>query len=886
MGESHSLTPMLRQYRALKNEHPEAILLFRLGDFYEMFYEDAEKASRLLDITLTARGRGTDSVAPMCGFPHHQLAAYTAKLVGAGQRVAVCEQVEDPKQARGLVRRVVVRIVTPGTVIDPDQLEAKENAWVAAVAGHDGLVGAAFLDASTGEFLAWRSPPGDDPWNALAGRLDAFAPRELVYPEGFPWPAGYRESRAGRLALTEREPYAFSAAAASAVLRQHLGVASLDGFGLRDRPAAIAAAGGLLDYLQETQKSGLEHIDRLQLHEPSQFLLTDPATQRNLELMRSLRDGGRQGSLIQALDATLTPSGGRLLRRWLLFPLKDPAEINARLDAVEELLRQPDRRRELREILRGTHDIERLLARAVGGTAHARDLIALRASLERLPALIRWAGDCGASLLRETLAGLNPCTDLADRLAGGLADDPPVGLREGGIIRDGFSAELDELRAISRNGRSTIASLEAREREATGIASLKIRFNKVFGYSIEVSKPNLPLVPPHYQRKQTIANGERFITPELKEHEARVLNAQERIEGLEYDVFCALRDEVAARARRLKAAAAAVAVADSIAAFAETAALRDYRRPVLRTTASLRIAAGRHPVVEQQVLERRFVPNDTVLESPREAIAILTGPNMGGKSTYLRQVAVIVMMAQAGSFVPAESAEIGIVDRIFCRAGASDSLAEGQSTFMVEMTEAANILHHATPHSLVLLDEIGRGTSTFDGLSIAWAVVEFLHARRPAPPRTLFATHYHELTELAVELPGVKNCRMAVRESGDEVAFLHRVEPGASDRSYGIQVARLAGVPQPVVERAREILANLERDEYGRDGLPRRARRREGATRRPPAQPELFAPADEPPDPASTQVLAELRSLEPDRTTPLEALERLAAWHRRLRPGG
>ncbi len=884
---------MLRQYHAMKQQHPGAILLFRMGDFYEMFYEDAQEASRLLDITLTARGKGTDNVAPMCGFPHHQLEPYTARLVSAGRRVAVCEQMEDPRQAKGLVKRSVVRVVTPGTLTDPQQLEAKENRWIAAVAAHGETLGAAFLDASTGEFVAWQSPPEGEPWEALASRFDALTPHEVVHAEGFAWDQRFRERRLGRVLLTEQEPYGFAPRPAAELLERHFRVASLDGFGLRDRPAATAAAGGLLLYVQETQKSGLEHIDRLSLHEPSETVLLDPATRRNLELERSIRDGGRQGSLVQAIDETVTPSGGRLLRRWLLGPLRDPAHIEARLDAVEELLAHPELRRQARERLGGVHDIERLLARAVGGTANARDLLALRSSLERLPGLVEALAGLRAALARGILDGLDPCDDLAGLLARGIADDPPAGLREGGVIRDGFNAELDELRAISRDGKSYIASLEAKERQATGIQSLKVRYNKVFGYFIEVSKANLHLAPEHYHRKQTISTGERFVTPELKEYESKVLGAQERIESLEYELFGELRRETAAQATRLKAAARAAAEIDVLAGLAECASLHDYRRPTVGRGTRLRVSGGRHPVVEQSLTERRFVPNDTSLDAAGEAIAILTGPNMGGKSTYLRQVALIVLLAQAGSFVPAEQAEIGVVDRIFCRVGASDSLAEGQSTFMVEMTETANILHHATHESLILLDEIGRGTSTFDGLSIAWAVVEQLHARRPTPPRTLFATHYHELTELAVELPAVLNCRMAVRERGDDVVFLHRVEPGAADRSYGIQVARLAGVPAAVVARAKEILGNLERDEYGRDGLPRRARRH-GAGPPGAEQPTLFpgltgpAPAapreddDEPADPTAGEVLAELRSQDPDRMTPLQALERLAEWKRRL----
>jgi DNA mismatch repair protein MutS len=877
---------MFQQYRALKTDHKDAILLFRMGDFYEMFHEDAREASRVLELTLTARGKGTAHVAPMCGFPHHQLDAYVAKLVRDGRRVAVCEQVEDPKLAKGLVKREVVRIVTPGTLTDPGELEAGANAWIAAVASLDRRLGAAFLDASTGAFLAWQSADGDDPYEALADRLAAFAPREIVHPEDLAWPERLRETLAARATLTPVEPYAFAPDAARDLLARHLGVASLDGFGLRDRPAAVGAAGGLLLYVRETQKCGLEHVDSLALHEESRHLLLDAATRRNLEIERTLRDQSRTGSLLDAIDLTRTAPGARLLRSWLLAPLLDRAEIDRRLDAVEELVTRADLRERARAGVDGCQDIERLLARAVGGTANARDLVGLRASLERLPLVVEALAPARSPLLRETLDGLDPCEDVAARLRAALVEAPPLGLKEGGILQDGFDPELDELRAIRKDGRAFLAGIEAREREATGISSLKVRFNKVFGYYIEVTRSNLQHVPDRFQRKQTIATGERFVTPELEEYEAKVLSAQDRIEALEYELFARVRAEVAAEARRLKAAARVAAILDVLPSLAELAAERGYRRPTLVDEPSLRIVAGRHPVVETLRREERFVPNDTRLEPDAGTIAILTGPNMGGKSTYLRQVAAIVVMAQAGSFVPADAATIGIADRIFCRVGASDSLAEGQSTFLVEMTETANILHHATSRSLVLLDEIGRGTATFDGLAIAWAVVEHLHGEG-GRPRTLFATHYHELTELAVLLPSVSNLRIAVKESGERVIFLHKVEAGAADRSYGIHVARLAGVPQTVLARAGEILSNLEKDEFLGDGLPRRARSKQ-RSREARADTPLFAPAapaparDEAVDPAVAEVLAELRSKDPDRMTPIEALTHVAAWKRRL----
>ena len=887
MQDAASLTPMFRQYRALKGQNPGAILLFRMGDFYEMFHDDAEVASRLLDLTLTARGKGTANAAPMCGFPHHQLGAYTAKLVRGGHRVAVCDQVEDPKLAKGLVRREVVRIVTAGTLDDPNELEATANTWIASVATTPGRVGAAFLDASTGEFVAWEDS-GADAWTGLAERLEAFTPRELVHPEGLDWPEASRAAAEG-CSLTTGDPYTFTPAVAADALKRQFAVASLDGFGLAGRPAAIAAAGGLLAYVKDTVRSGLEHIDRITALEPAQTVVIDAASFRALEIDRSLRDGARTGSLVHAVDRTLTAPGARLLRAWIAAPLLSPEDIALRHEAVAELLQRGALRADLRARMDGMHDIERLLARTVSGSASARDLLALRTSLERLPGITAALSTARATLLRG-LAETDPCAEIAARLARAVHEEPPVGLREGGIIRDGFHAELDELRAVRRDARDTLAAIEARERETTGIGSLKVRFNKVFGYYIEISKSNLHLVPDRYQRRQTIAGGERFVTQEIKDYEAKVLGAQERIESLEYEIFVALRAEVAERAPLVKAAARAAATADVLAGFAQIAQERDFRRPTLVPESRLRIVGGRHPVVEQMLVETRFTPNDATLGKDAGAIAILTGPNMGGKSTYLRQVALIAILAQAGSLVPAEEAELGIVDRVFCRVGASDNLAEGQSTFMVEMTETANILHHVTPRSLVLLDEIGRGTATFDGLAIAWAVVEYLQQLRGGAPRTLFATHYHELTELAVTLPEIVNLRMAVREWGDRVIFTHRVEVGPSDRSYGIHVARLAGVPQGVVQRAEEILANLERDEYGGDGQPRRARKRGGArsgalgSERPlfPPAASVTAPRDAE-DPATAEVLAEIRRQSPEHLTPLEALKLVDAWSRRLR---
>jgi DNA mismatch repair protein MutS len=873
---------MFRQYRSLKQDHPDSILLFRMGDFYEMFYEDARTAAELLQITLTTRGKGTANAAPMCGFPYHQLPAYTARLVQRGRRVAVCEQVEDPKKTKGLVKREVVQVITPGTITHPDILEEKANRWIAAVTRTGKRYGAAFADISTGEFHAWEAESSTAV--DLLDRLRAFQPAEIVHDESFDLESMLDALTLRDVLTTARPDFDFTPTAAEDALRRHFHVGSLDGFGLRGAEAATTAAGGLLLYLAETQKNGLGHIDLLQRHEPTSRLHLDPATRRNLELDAALRDGDRRYSLFHTLDRTRTPGGGRLLRRWMHAPLLETKAIEARLDAVQEFVLREDRREQLREALGEVRDIERLLGRCVAGSANGRDLRALAGSLKVLPVLHSLVLSMPAGLLADLIRDRDLLEDLQQQLDQGIAEQPPASLRDGGVIREGWNSELDELRTLARDGKQYLVELEARERAGTGIPNLKIKYNKVFGYFIEISKSNLSRAPEHYQRKQTLTNAERFITPELKEFESKVLTSEDRSRELEQDLFRALREAVAAEPGRLKQAADYIAHLDALSSLAEIAVQQSYVRPAVEMSDRIEIVSGRHPVVEQALEDRRFVPNDARMDGGARAITILTGPNMGGKSTYLRQVGLIVLMAQMGSFVPAESACIGLVDRIFCRVGAADHLAEGQSTFMVEMTETANILHHAGAQSLVLLDEIGRGTSTFDGLSIAWAVVERLHSVTPVPPRTLFATHYHELTELAVEWSGVRNARMAVKEWGEDVVFLHRVEEGPADRSYGIQVARLAGIPQDVVERAREILTNLELDHFADDGRPRRARK---SVMPPPAQGRLFgapeAAPPPPPDPRAAEILAELRSLDPADTTPLQALEKLDRWKRRLK---
>jgi DNA mismatch repair protein MutS len=881
------LTPMLRQYRQVKGEHPDAILMFRLGDFYEMFFDDALVASKALSLTLTARGRGTPTEAPMCGVPYHAADGYIARLVGQGYRVAVCDQVEDARVARGIVRRAVTRVVSPGTITDPAHLEARRPNYIAALAtgdrAGDGSWGAAVLDLSTGDFrISEQRAPG--PRDGLADFLAGHAPREIVHREASSPRDVLPEERLEGVLLTAAPSWRFGRDTARRVLLERLGTASLDGFGCEGRDLAIDAAGALLGHLQETQRADLRHVTRVMWSAGTDTMALDAATRRTLEIAANARDGGRDGTLLEVVDRTRTAMGGRMIRDWLLHPLLQPGGIEERHEAVALLLSRLAERDALAAALEGVQDLERLLARCSLGSANARDLVSLRDSLRVLPALAARALGLETALLTRLLVGLDVLADLEARLGAALADEPPVSVREGGLLRDGFSTELDGLRALRRDSQAVLARIERRERERTGIASIKVRYNKVFGYYIEVSNANRHLVPDDYVRKQTLVGGERYITPELKDLEHRLLTAQERIAALEYDAFVALRDEVTAAAARLRATASSVAAIDSLLSLSEVAAEGGWVRPRITGDTRLRIVAGRHPVVERLLTGERFVPNDCEVDTATRQILILTGPNMGGKSTYLRQVALLVLLAQSGSFVPAAEAEVGLVDRIFSRVGASDNLARGQSTFLVEMNETANILNNATPRSLLLLDEVGRGTATFDGLSIAWSVAEHLHDTPEVAARTLFATHYHELTELALTKPRVVNQRMLVREWNDTIVFLKKVVEGAADRSYGLQVARLAGLPAAVLERAREVLANLERDALARDGLPKLARHAgdsatgagTAAGAAAPAQLGLFPPEEDP-------VVTALRGVEVERLTPLEALNTLAELKARLR---
>jgi DNA mismatch repair protein MutS len=898
-------TPLMRQYSSIKKEHPSALLFFRLGDFYELFFDDAVLAAKELQITLTSRNKEKGIAIPMCGVPYHAAEGYIGKLIRKGYKVAVCDQTEDPRFAKKLVRREVTRVVTPGTAADPS-LGSEENNFLAAVVSLRGQAGGeragfAALDLSTGEFRATEFL-GEGAEQRIQDELLQLRPKELLYGSSAPLFEGPNHqgprtsgaaggvpgtARAGESswASTPLDDWIFAPDHAIPLLENHFGVLSLEGFGLAGKPAAAAAAGAILYYVRSTQRGSLDHVDRIGFYERHQCLVLDAVTVRNLELLEPLFAGTDAGvTLFRAIDATITPMGKRLLRAWMLRPSVDASEINHRLDAVEEQTRLTIARDELRRALEGLLDLERLLSRVTLETANPRDLVALGASLGRIPEVKAALGRLAAARLQSLQENIDELADLRLRIEQTIVPEPPISLSDGGVIQPQADRELEELRQLSRNGKEFLVQMEQRERERTGIGSLKVRFNSVFGYYLEISKANQHLVPADYERRQTLVNAERFTTPELKEYEAKILDAQEKIVEIERRIFAELRGVIAGEARRIRQTALALAEVDVLAGFAHIAALRNYSRPQFDDSSDLEIVGGRHPVIEQQeflahgLAEQkmsgtesvRFVPNDLFLNSTTHTILLVTGPNMGGKSTYLRQTALIVILAQIGSFVPATRARLGIVDRVFTRIGASDNLARGRSTFMVEMTETAAILNTATPQSLILLDEVGRGTSTYDGLAIAWAAVEYLHARTRA--KTLFATHYFELTELGEQLSGVKNYHVAVKETGGGIVFLRKVEPGAADRSYGIEVAKLAGLPEEVVRRAREVLAEHENAEAelsahlqsGESGDTQRA-----------AQLTIFTPLSQP-------VLERLREVNLDRLTPLDALNLLSELKRQV----
>jgi len=889
-------TPLMRQYAAVKKDHPTALLFFRLGDFYELFFDDAIVAAKELQITLTSRNKEKGIAVPMCGVPHHAAENYIGKLIRKGFKVAICEQVEDARLAKKLVRREVTRVVTPGTAAD-SSLGAEDNNFLAALAQVGDRVGFAALDVSTGEFRATEFS-GEGALRRVQEELEQLRPKELLYGSAAP----LFEAKSGRALLgrtgespaptqgptlhapqpraagatcteTPLDDWVFAPDHAIPLLENHFGVLSLEGFGLSGRAAAASAAGAILYYVRSTQRGSLDHVDRIGWYERQNCLVLDAVTVRNLELIEPLFAGTDAGAtLFRAIDSTGTPMGKRFLRSWMLRPALELNEINTRLDAVEAGVKATVAREELRRALDGVLDLERLLSRVALETANPRDVLALGNSLGKLPAIKAALGRLASQRLNALHESLDDLNDLREHIEKTIVPEPPLTFTDGGVIAASVDRELDELRELARNSKQVLAQIEQRERGRTGIGSLKVKFNSIFGYYIEISKANLHLVPQDYDRKQTLVGAERFTTPELKEYEGKILDAQEKIVEIERRLFATLRTAIAGEAKRIRQTALALAEVDVLASLAHVAALRNYCRPQFESDGAekagesgvLEIIEGRHPVIEQQELaggSDRFVPNDLYLNDNSHTIVLLTGPNMGGKSTYLRQTALIVILAQMGSFVPARSARLGVVDRVFTRIGASDNLARGRSTFMVEMTETAAILHTATARSLILLDEVGRGTSTYDGLAIAWAAVEYLHARVRA--KTLFATHYFELTELAQQLSGVKNYHVSVKETGGGVVFLRKVEPGAADRSYGIEVAKLAGLPNEVVVRAREVLAEHESAEREVTG-----HLSPGATPA-PTQLTIFTPISQP-------VLEKLRELDLNRLTPLEALNLLA----------
>ena len=876
----------MRQYYKIKERHPNAILLFRMGDFYETFDDDAKTVSRVLGITLTRRSNGKAQDVPLAGFPYHALDNYLPRLVESGLRVAVCEQLEDPKQAKTVVRRDVTEVVTPGVSFHDHLLDPKRSNYLAALHWKDSRVGFAFVDASTGEFHTTEVDAHE-----LPDLLQSIGPAEVLVEKK---QKDLLETlRDKPFVVTVQEDWVYGYDFAYETLVQHFQTHSLKGFGIDDMPLGIVAAGATLHYLSETQKGRVPHLRKITRYAGDDYMALDPQTKRNLELVASMRADGQEGTLISILDRTRTAMGARQLRRWLLRPLRSVEAVSRRLDAVEALYRARTLREKIREELDRVGDLERLAARACTGRATPRDVVAVKQTLRQIPAIRALLETEACPQLKDIGESLAPCAHLAESIGRALSDDPPAAFGDGGYIRDGYNAELDELRSLARSGKDWLARMQKKESERTGIPSLKVGFNKVFGYYLEITNAHKDKVPEEYIRKQTLVNAERYITPDLKEYEEKILTAEERIAGLETELFNDLRTQVAQETDVLQQNARLLATLDCFASLADAAVRFGYTRPVIDESRSLEIEDGRHPVVEQTLPPGEpFIPNSIYLEpdekSNPEQIIIITGPNMAGKSVVLRQTGLIVLLAQVGSFVPARSARIGVVDRIFTRVGASDNLSAGESTFLVEMNEAANILNNATRSSLILLDEVGRGTSTFDGLSIAWALVEYLHEREDVAARTLFATHYHELNELANRYPRVRNARVQVEEHDGKVIFLRKLVPGGADHSFGIEVARMAGLPLPVIDRATEILQHLESQPLsvdqrpGGDGVP--AKRPQAGSLPNAGGPErfqmsLFAPE---PDPVSEHIMEKLRSLDVDRMTPIEALLTLSELKRIL----
>ncbi len=869
MAKKVTETPMMKQYLRIKAEHEDAILLFRMGDFYEMFFDDAVTASRVLGLTLTARSKDKGQEVPLAGVPHHSVDRYIKKLILAGHRVAVCDQLEDPQEAKGVVERGVTRVITAGTLTDDLLPDDRASNYLAAICPRSKLCGVAWVDLTTGRFFVEEIAP-----DRIRDSLARIAPAECLYPEGF---RGRNDRLLAELdretVVTDRPDWVFDLRNAMKTLREHFGVISLDGFGCGDLTAGASAAGAVVQYLNDTQRTSLGHIDRLERYVDSRHLLIDGTATRNLELVRTMRSGERRDSLLGVLDKTITPMGARLLHEWLLSPLREPADINRRQAGVAELAGDPDLRDEIRALLDRMYDIERIGSKVSTGRANARDLAALLQSARMIPALRRSVEDREPPVLRGLAERLDPLDDVAGLIERAIADEPPTTIQEGGIIRPGYNEELDELRTIQRDAKGWMANYQAEEARRTGIDSLKVGFNKVFGYYLEVTNAHADKVPENYVRKQTLKNAERYFTPELKEYETKVLTSGDRADQLEYDLFVEVRESVAAETGRVLDVGRAVAELDALAGLAQVAVENRYHRPVVDDSHKLLIVDGRHPVLELTLEGESFVPNDVQLDGEEQMMAIVTGPNMAGKSTYIRQVALIVIMAQMGGFVPAKSAEIGAVDRVFARIGASDEIARAQSTFMVEMNETANILNNATDRSLIVLDEVGRGTSTYDGVSIAWAVSEYIHEQIGA--RTLFATHYHELTTLEAVLPRARNYNVAVREWEDEVIFLRKIIEGGTDKSYGVHVAKLAGIPRSIVDRAKKILAQLESSGLDDQDQPKIAPVKVRAKKPNEMQLALFRSPHE-------ATLDALKTLDIDSMSPLEALMKLKSLRQEI----
>ncbi|MCL2678434.1 MAG: DNA mismatch repair protein MutS [Clostridiales bacterium] len=860
---------MMRQYRSIKEQYPDALLFFRLGDFYEMFAEDALTGAKELEIVLTVRDGGNGKKIAMCGVPHHAVDNYLAKLIAKGYKVAICEQTEDPKTAKGLVRRDVVRLVTPGTVLESQMLVENQNNYLAALwrEPKKAEYGLAYADISTGQFMAAQLG-GEYALEQLIDELTRISPAECILPQSLYDEEVFHLRLLGNCigSLSKAPDEAFVRNNAGELLCTHFGVASAEALGLTETPLAAVAAAMILYFLHVTQKQAPRQLKQIKTYASGQFMMLDAATRRNLELVSTMRSNQRKGSLLWVCDSTRTAMGARLLKEWLQKPLLDSAVVNRRLDGVEEFHRQPHLIKELAGMLKNVYDLERLTGRIVGGSASPKDLVSLKQSLLRLPELFRLLTRLKSPLFQDFLEYFDTLDDVCRLISEAIADDPPYSPKEGGVIRPGYHKEADELRATKSGGKNFLSRLENAEKEATGIKSLKIGYNKVFGYYIEVTNANLAGVPPHYIRKQTLANAERYITEELKEWESKILSAEERLSALEYELFCAVRQEAGESRARIQNAAEVIASLDVLQSLAQTALDNNYCRPQVNDGPLISVKEGRHPSLEKTLGSEHYIPNDVFLDDETQQLLLITGPNMAGKSTYMRQTALIALLARAGSFVPAKSAIIGKIDRIFTRVGASDDLSAGQSTFMVEMCETANILRHATRHSLVVLDEIGRGTSTFDGMSIAWAVAEYLLDPAIAA-KTLFATHYHELTQLAEHFDLIKNYSVAVREKDDKVIFLRKIVPGGTDKSYGIQVASLAGLPQAVLQRAKDILRQLEREKSHSFDLSR--------PEAPPALPQT--------NPLAEEIAEKIAALDVNSLTPIEALLQIGGWQKLLR---